>query len=75
MTEVSWVWILRENIAFVSLNLWPESLLSSRNEFREKMAQYPRKSRRKEWKIKLQKDNRKNFSSRTTSQKQNVGDE
>ena len=63
---------LRENIEFVSLNLWPEGLLSGRNELREKMAQYPRKGRRKEWKIKLQKDNRKKFSPRTTLQKQNI---
>ena len=60
---VSWIWIVRENIAFV-LNLWPESLLSGRNELPEKMVQYPGKSRRKEWKILLRKDNRKNFSSK-----------
>ena len=67
--------VLRENIAFVSLNLWPESLLSGRNELCEKMAQYLRKSKKKKWKDKSQKDNRKKFSSRTTIQKQNIGDE
>ena len=72
MLVVSWEWILRKNIAFVSLNLWPESLLRGRNELCEKMAQYLRKSRKKKWKVKLQKDNRKKFSSRTTIQKQNI---